>query len=207
MVSVLRIFFHPLILPVRFSRFGRRAVATRYSTLRAACSVGKWPRWRTALRNLAFNDSIALVVYTIRRSSSAGLDILAEGDFPADGNPSGAAGTHSRGRVYRSSAVPELVCMQVASAGDRGSETCVQGATLGANGIGVLEVDELTGTAEAWGYVPGAVARSGLASLHTPSGSAAPVQQGFYRIRLSAGDNEVVLKEPGSKVSRSIRLR
>lgn len=51
----------PLILPVRSSRLGRRAVGTRYSTFKAAWSLGKWPRWPTARRNRAFNDSMALV--------------------------------------------------------------------------------------------------------------------------------------------------
>ena len=35
---------------------------TRKRSFRALSSVGKWPRARTALRNLAFNDSIAFVV-------------------------------------------------------------------------------------------------------------------------------------------------
>jgi hypothetical protein len=32
--------------------------------------LGKWPRWRTALRNLAFRLSMALVVYTTVLSST-----------------------------------------------------------------------------------------------------------------------------------------
>jgi transposase len=35
---------------------------TRYSSLSAASSVGKWPRARTALRSLAFSASMAFVV-------------------------------------------------------------------------------------------------------------------------------------------------
>src|SRR5208337_4172737 len=35
---------------------------TRKRSFSALSSVGKWPRARTALRNLAFNDSIAFVV-------------------------------------------------------------------------------------------------------------------------------------------------
>jgi len=38
-------------------------------TFRAACSLAKCPRCRTALRNFALRLSIALVVYTILRSS------------------------------------------------------------------------------------------------------------------------------------------
>jgi hypothetical protein len=58
---VFKIAFQPLICPVRFSRFGRRAMAVRYSTFIAACSLGKWPLARTARRMRAFRLSIALV--------------------------------------------------------------------------------------------------------------------------------------------------
>jgi hypothetical protein len=44
------------------ARFFLLWVATRYRTFNAACSLGKWPRWRTALRNLAFRLSMALVL-------------------------------------------------------------------------------------------------------------------------------------------------
>src|SRR3954451_13633120 len=37
---------------------------TRNSSFRAASSVGKWPRARTARRSFAFRASMALVVYT-----------------------------------------------------------------------------------------------------------------------------------------------
>jgi len=41
---------------------GSRLIRARYRHLRAACSVGKWPRAFTARRSLAFMDSIAFVV-------------------------------------------------------------------------------------------------------------------------------------------------
>lgn len=40
---------------------GSRLRTTRYKHLRAACSLGKWPRARVARRNLAWIDSIAFV--------------------------------------------------------------------------------------------------------------------------------------------------
>src|SRR5918995_7442745 len=70
MVSALRMPFQALVRPVGFDRFGLLSVATRYRTLSADCSLGKWPRWRTALRNRALRLSMALVVYTIVLSST-----------------------------------------------------------------------------------------------------------------------------------------
>jgi hypothetical protein len=57
----LRIFPHPTTFPVGLLRFFSLLFTHRYNTFIAACSLGKCPRWRTALRNRAFNDSIALV--------------------------------------------------------------------------------------------------------------------------------------------------
>ena len=62
MVRVFRMCFQPLIRPVGFDRFLCRLIDTKYSTFRAASSVGKRPRRTAALRNLAFSDSIAFVV-------------------------------------------------------------------------------------------------------------------------------------------------
>ena len=46
-------------------------LTTRYSVFNAACSFGKCPRALTALRNLAFSDSIAFVEHrTLRISTS-----------------------------------------------------------------------------------------------------------------------------------------
>src|SRR6266446_10634301 len=42
---------------------------TRKSSLVAASSLGKWPLALTARRSLAFNASMAFVVYKIRRTS------------------------------------------------------------------------------------------------------------------------------------------
>ena len=44
---------------------------TRYSVLRAACSVGKWPRTVMARRYRACSDSIALVENRTRRISTS----------------------------------------------------------------------------------------------------------------------------------------
>lgn len=46
---------------------GSRDVIAMYTHFSAACSLGKWPRALTARRILAFTDSIALVVQTMRR--------------------------------------------------------------------------------------------------------------------------------------------
>ena len=48
---------------------GSRLIRARYRHLRAACSVGKWPRALTARRFLALIDSIAFVVQMIVRIS------------------------------------------------------------------------------------------------------------------------------------------
>ncbi len=55
--------FNPLIWPARFDLFFLFAVATRYKTFMAACSVGKCPLCLTAQRNRAVKDSIEVVVY------------------------------------------------------------------------------------------------------------------------------------------------
>src|SRR5215210_9170588 len=43
---------------------------TRNNSFRAASSVGKWPRARTARRSFEFRASMALVVYNSRRTSA-----------------------------------------------------------------------------------------------------------------------------------------
>ena len=59
-VSAFGIAFQPLVLPVMFSRFLRRVVATRYRTLRAAWSFGKCPDVGPLFGCRAFNDAFAL---------------------------------------------------------------------------------------------------------------------------------------------------
>src|ERR1022692_625138 len=54
--------FHRLVQRLRPRPVGSRLMIARYRTLRAACSVGKWPRAFTARRSLALIDSIAFVV-------------------------------------------------------------------------------------------------------------------------------------------------
>ena len=48
---------------------GSRLMMTRYRCLRAACSVGKWPRALTARRCRAFSDSMAFVLHRTLRIS------------------------------------------------------------------------------------------------------------------------------------------
>ena len=50
-----------------FHSFSER-FKTRNRSFRAASSFGKWPLARTARRSLAFNASMALVVYKSRRT-------------------------------------------------------------------------------------------------------------------------------------------
>jgi len=69
MSNAFRAAFHRLDQRARPLPVGSRLVTTRYRTLRAAASLGKWPRALTARRNLAFRLSIALVEQTILRIS------------------------------------------------------------------------------------------------------------------------------------------
>src|SRR5260370_31489989 len=54
--------FHRLVQRLRPFPVGSRLMIGRYRHLRAACSVGKWPRAFTALLSRALMDSMALVV-------------------------------------------------------------------------------------------------------------------------------------------------
>src|ERR1019366_7571466 len=62
MSKALRAAFHRLVQRLRPFPVGSRLMIARYRHLRAACSVGKWPRAFTARRSLALIDSMALVV-------------------------------------------------------------------------------------------------------------------------------------------------
>ena len=71
MSKALRAAFHRLVQRLRPLPVGSRLLSARYRHLRAACSVGKWPRAFTALRSRALTDSIAFVVQmTVRISRS-----------------------------------------------------------------------------------------------------------------------------------------
>src|SRR5205085_8250654 len=58
--------FHRLVQRARPLPVGSRLHTVRYNTFNADCSVGKWPRALTALRNRALRLSIALVLHTMR---------------------------------------------------------------------------------------------------------------------------------------------
>src|SRR5215472_18241473 len=62
MSKALRAAFHRLVHRLRPRPVGSRLMIARYRHLRAACSVGKWPRAFTARRSRALIDSIALAV-------------------------------------------------------------------------------------------------------------------------------------------------
>src|SRR5918912_3803085 len=61
--------FHRLDQRARPLPVGSRLQMVRYNTFNADCSLGKWPRALTALRNLALMLSMALVLHTMRRIS------------------------------------------------------------------------------------------------------------------------------------------
>ena len=61
MSKAFRAAFHRLVHRLRPRPVGSRLMIARYRHLRAACSVGKWPRALTARRSRALIDSIALV--------------------------------------------------------------------------------------------------------------------------------------------------
>jgi Tautomerase enzyme len=81
MSKAFRAAFHRLVQRWWPRPVGSRLMIARYRHLSAACSVGKWPRAFTALRNRALIDSIALVVQMTvlisrsnrRKGTSAGL--------------------------------------------------------------------------------------------------------------------------------------
>ena len=61
--------FQRLVQRRRPRPVGSKLTTVKYRCLRAACSLGKWPRALTERRNRAFNDSMALVVaITVRIS-------------------------------------------------------------------------------------------------------------------------------------------
>ena len=62
MSKAFRAAFHRLVHRLRPFPVGSRLMTARYRHLRAACSVGKWPRAFTARRSRALMDSIAFVV-------------------------------------------------------------------------------------------------------------------------------------------------
>ena len=62
MSKAFRAAFHRLVHRLRPFPVGSRLMIARYRHLRAACSVGKWPRAFTARRSRALMDSIAFVV-------------------------------------------------------------------------------------------------------------------------------------------------
>jgi hypothetical protein len=59
--------FHRFIHRFLAVPVGSRERVMRYRHLRAAWSVGKWPRARTALRNLALRDSLEALLSSGRR--------------------------------------------------------------------------------------------------------------------------------------------
>ncbi len=61
MANALRAGFQRIVQRARPAPVGSRLRVTRYKHFRAACSVGKCPRARTARRYRALSDSIALV--------------------------------------------------------------------------------------------------------------------------------------------------
>lgn len=63
--------FHLIIQRALPPPVGSSERVTRYKHFNAACSFGKCPRARTALRYLALIDSIALVVQITRRISTS----------------------------------------------------------------------------------------------------------------------------------------
>jgi hypothetical protein len=79
--------FHRLVHRWRPFPVGSRLMIARYRHLRAACSVGKWPRARTARRSRALIDSIALVVQ---------MTVLISRSKARKGTNSAQAFSHSR---------------------------------------------------------------------------------------------------------------
>src|SRR5260370_33627570 len=79
--------FHRLVQRLRPFPVGSRLMIARYRHLRAACSVGKWPRAFTALLSLALIDSMALVVQ---------MTVLISRSKRRNGTNSAHAFSHSR---------------------------------------------------------------------------------------------------------------
>src|SRR5215469_13039320 len=99
MSKALRAAFHRLVQRWRPCPVGSRLMRARYRHLRAACSVGKWPRAFTARRSRALIDSIALVVQMTCRMARSNAR-----------NGTNSAQAFSQSRImagYRFSQVPE----------------------------------------------------------------------------------------------------
>jgi hypothetical protein len=86
MASVFNAFFHPVVLPVTLVRFGLGLRMTRYSTLSAACSLGKWPRARTARRMRALRLSIVILSFPCQRVRDLRVHVV---DGVRDADPQG----------------------------------------------------------------------------------------------------------------------
>src|SRR5207247_8206581 len=87
MSKALRAAFHRLVQRLLPFPVGSRLMIARYRHLRAACSVGKWPRALTALRSRALIDSIAFVVQ---------MTVLISRSKARNGTNSAQAFSHSR---------------------------------------------------------------------------------------------------------------
>jgi hypothetical protein len=98
MASAFKASFQPMVVPVMLARFGC-AADDQEGTLSAAWSSGKVPTTAGGLADLAFNDSIAFVVYTTR---------LMSGGKARNGQDCSHAWRHSRmtARYYQARRTP-----------------------------------------------------------------------------------------------------